>query len=82
MGLDQQIQELKRKLDDLKTRKIQNETRLKSLEEEKQHLLKECEKLNTNPKKIADVIIEQERIVEAEMTKLQLELGRFNGNIN
>ena len=82
MNLDQQIQQLKQKLDELKTRKIQNETKLKSLEDEKQQLLKECEKLNTDPKKIADVIVEQERVVQAEMTKLQLELGRFNGSTN
>ena len=80
MKLDQQINQLKEKLDELKTRKIQNETKLKSLEDEKQQLLQECETLNTDPKKIADVIANQERVVEAEMSKLQLELGRFNGS--
>ncbi len=79
MSLDQQINQLKEKLDELKTKKIQNETKLKSLEDEKQQLLQECTKLNTDPKKITEVIANQERVVEAEMNKLQIELGRFNG---
>lgn len=82
MSLDQQIQELKQKLDELKTRKIQNETKLKSLEEEKNQLLKECQKLNTDPKRIAEIIQEQEQVVDGELKKIQLELGRFNGSSN
>ncbi len=80
MNLDQQIVDLKQKLEDLKTRKIQNETKLKSLEEEKQCLLQECTALNTDPQQIAAVITEQERIISEEITKLQFELGQFNGS--
>jgi chromosome segregation ATPase len=81
MDLDHQISDLKKKLEDLKTRKIQNETRLKSLEQEKQQLLEECKALNTDPQKIEAVIIEQERVITDEVTKLQFELGRFNGSL-
>jgi len=82
MNLDQQIVDLKQKLEDLKTRKIQNETKLKSLEEEKQQLLQECKALNTDPQHICTVIEDQEKIISEEIIKLQFQLKQFNGNSN
>ncbi len=78
MSIDDDIMSLKRELENIKIRKIQTDTKLKSLEEEKVKLLAECEALGVQPKGIEDAIKLQEDLIAAEVKSIREQLDQFN----
>jgi len=76
--IDEKIIRIKRELDDINAQKIANITRLKSLENEKEELLRECKLLSVDPSNIELTIKEQEAKVQAEIEEVQRLLGEFN----
>jgi chromosome segregation ATPase len=78
MTIEDQIKKIKQEVESIKTRKIQTATRLRTLEQEKENLLLECNALNVDPAKIEDVIKEQEVKIEKELQDLQKLLNEFN----
>jgi len=78
MTIDEQLISVKKELESLKEQKIQNVTRLKSLEEEKQELLRQCDVLGVEPQKIDEIIKEQEELIGKEIALLKITLGEFD----
>ncbi len=75
MSVEQEILDLKKKLDDINTKRIQTSTRLAALEEEKNKLLEECRLLGVkDPKKIEEEIKAQEALIASELASLKAEL--------
>ena len=77
MTLDERILRIKHQVEDIKTRKIQTATRLKTLEDEKEELLRECHLLNVDPHKIEEAILQQEEIINKELAEIEGELKNF-----
>lgn len=80
MTLDEQILKIKQQVDEIKTKKIQITTHLKTLEEEKDELLKECQLLNIDPQKIDSTIKQYEEIINKELSEIEHELRNFYVN--
>lgn len=75
MSVDQDIADLKKKLDDINTKRIQTATKLAALEEEKGKLLEECKTLGVvDPKKIDEEIKAQEAAIAKELEAIKQEL--------
>lgn len=75
MTVDQEILDLKRKLEDINTKRIQTATKLSALEEEKARLLEECKTLGVqDPKKIDEEIKAQELLLHNELTEIKAQL--------
>ena len=75
MSVDQEIAELKKKLEDINTKRIQTSTKLAALEEEKIRLLEECKALGVvDPKKIDEEIKAQEIALTVELNSIKEEL--------
>lgn len=76
MSVDQEIQELKRKLEENNTKRIQTATKLSALEEEKVRLLDECKVLGVvDPKKIDEEIAAQEQAIANELAAIKESLS-------
>ena len=78
MSIDDEIVSIKRELETIKIRKIQTDTKLKSLEEEKTKLLADCEALGVPSKGIEDAIKLQEDLLAAEVKSIKEQLDKFN----
>jgi predicted nucleic acid-binding Zn-ribbon protein len=78
VSIDDEIINIKRELEAIKVRKIQTDTKLKSLEEEKAKLLTECEALGVQPKGIDDAIRQQEELIEKEVREIKEQLDQFH----
>lgn len=75
MTVEQEIVDLKRKLEEINTKRIQTTTKLAALEEEKNKLLEECKLLGVkDPKKIDEEIREQESKIAVEVEAIKREL--------
>jgi chromosome segregation ATPase len=81
MTLEEQILQIKKQIDEIKTKKIQTATELKNLEKEKEKLLQECIILNVQPQKIQETIEEQEKKIYKEITEVQQMLELFDAHI-
>jgi predicted nucleic acid-binding Zn-ribbon protein len=75
MSIEDTLSSLKRKIELVNNKKIENQTKLQSLEDEKQKLLAECQLLGVDPQAL-------ERIVVEEETKLNIEVQKLEGEIN
>lgn len=75
MSVDQEIQDLKRKLEENNTKRIQTATKLSALEDEKNRLLEECKTLGVvDPKKIDEEILAQEQAIANELATIKAKL--------
>ena len=70
-NLEQQIKELRSKLELAKDELYRAELRLESLEREEQEILAECHKLEINPDKLPEQIAELEKEIEADLQKIE-----------
>jgi len=75
--IDDKIIQIKKQLEEIHTRKIQTATRLKSLEMEKEELLRECHLLNVDPHKIDETIKQHEELINRELKLIEQELKKF-----
>lgn len=75
MSVDQDIADLKKKLDEINTKRIQTSTKLTALDEEKVKLLADCKTLGVvDPKKIDEEIKAQEAAIAQELESIKKEL--------
>ena len=77
MSVEQDLLNLKAKGEQLNTLRIENATKLKGLEEEKNILLAEAIELGIDPQKIEEVLHQEEASIQVEMNKLGEELNRI-----
>ena len=78
MSVEQELITIKKKLDDLKTQKIESATRLKGLEEDKHRLLAECTEIGVDPKEIEKAIEAKEKEIKAMMDTVKGGLEQFD----
>lgn len=82
MSVEQDLLNLKAKGEQLNTLRIQNSTKLKALEEDKDKLLAEAAELGIDPQKIEEILKTEEANVQVEITKLNEEFDRILGEVN
>ena len=75
MSIEDTLSSLKRKIELVNNKKIENSTKLQSLEDEKQKLLSECQLLGVDPQALERIVIEEE-------AKLNIEVQKLEGEIN
>ena len=75
MSIEETLSTLKRKIDTINTRRIENATRLQALEQEKVSLLAECQKLGVDPSQLEQVVISEEARLDGEVAKLEGEIS-------
>lgn len=73
-NVEEMLSSLKRKIETINAKRIENQTRLQTLEQEKTKLLEECQKLGIDPSQL-------ESIVASEEIKLQEEVNKFEGQV-
>jgi hypothetical protein len=76
MNIEDTLSALKKKIDSINTKKIENQTKLHGLEEEKANLLAECQKLGVDPASLEKIVIEEEAKLNSEIVKLESEIGQ------
>ena len=77
MNNQETLTNVKKQLEDIKTRRIQVATKLKSLESEKEELLRECELLNVDPQNIQETINTFEEQINKDLAELKQSLENF-----
>ena len=82
MSLEQDLLALKTKGEQLSTLKIQNQTKLQTLNEEKDKLLLEAKELGIAPEAIEQTLKNEETAIQLEVSKLGEELNRILDAIN
>jgi hypothetical protein len=78
MSAEQELVEIKKKLDDIKTKQIESATRLKNLEEDKKKLLNECTELGVDPKGIDEALKAKQKEIDTLITEVKNGLEQFN----
>ena len=81
MSIEQDLLALKTKGEQLSTLKIQNQTKLQTLNEEKEKLLLEAQELGIAPEAIEQTLKLEEANIQAEVSKLGEELNRILDDI-
>lgn len=81
MSIEKQLVELKSKGEQLNTLRIQNSTKLKGLEDEKNKLLAEAAELGIAPDKIEEVLKQEETALQAEIDGLTARLDKILNDI-
>lgn len=82
MSIEQDLLNLKNKGEQLNTAKIQNATKLASLEEEKNKLMLEAQELGISPDKIEETLNLEEVAIKIEVETLQIQLDKILQEIN
>jgi hypothetical protein len=82
MSIEQDLSALKSKGERLNTLRIQNATTLQALEQEKEKLLVEAQALGIAPDKIEEILKTEEAAVQAEIARLNDELGKVLEQVN
>jgi len=82
MNIEDTLSSLKRKIDSINTKKIENQTKLHGLEEEKQNLLIECQKLGVDPAALESIVVDEETKLNNEIVKLESEIGTVYGQLS
>lgn len=82
MSIEDTLSALKRKIDSINTKKIENATKLQGLEQEKASLLAECQKLGVDPAQLEQVVASEEAKLNSELAKLEAEIGQVYDNIS
>lgn len=81
MSIEDTLSALKRKIDSIHTKKIENATKLQGLEQEKASLLAECQKLGVDPSQLEQVVANEEAKLNQEVTKLEVEINSVYGQL-
>jgi predicted nucleic acid-binding Zn-ribbon protein len=81
MNIEDTLSSLKRKIDSINTKKIENATKLHALEEEKANLLAECQKLGVDPAQLEKIVADEEAKLNSEIAKLENEIGNVHGHL-
>lgn len=76
MSIEDTLSSLKKKIDLINTKKIENATKLHSLEEEKAKLLQECQVLGVDPTNLEKIVVDEEAKLNIEIQMLQTEIGQ------
>lgn len=76
--IEDQLSKLKKDLSNLESAKLQVGAKIKTLEEEKETLLKTATDLGVEPQKIDAEIANLEKQLEQEIQKVQIALGQVN----
>jgi prefoldin subunit 5 len=74
MNIEDTLSSLKRKIEQISNKKIENQTKLHALEEEKNTLLAECSKLGVDPAILESVVRDEEAKLNNEIEKLSSEI--------
>lgn len=82
MSIEQDLLNLKSKGEQLNTAKIQNATKLASLEEEKSKLLLEAQELGIDVSQIDIILSQEEAVIKTDMVNLQIQLDKVLQEIN
>lgn len=75
MNIEETLSSLKRKIDQVNNKKIENATKLHSLEDEKAKLLQECQALGVDPTNLEKIVVEEEAKLNSEIVNLESEIG-------
>jgi prefoldin subunit 5 len=75
MNIEDTLSSLKKKIDSINTKRIENQTKLHALEEEKTNLLIECQKLGVDPINLEKIATDEEAKLNSEIAKLESEIG-------
>lgn len=78
MIIEQELATIKKRLDTIKTQRIESATRLKGLEEDKVKLLAECTALGVDPKEINKAIEVKESEIKTMVDTIKGSLEQFN----
>ncbi len=78
MRIENDLSDIKEKLESIKTKKIELSSYLKVLDKEKTRLLDECKKLGVDPKKLADEIILLEATLQKDVSDLKQRLDTID----
>jgi predicted nucleic acid-binding Zn-ribbon protein len=81
MNIEDTLSALKRKIDSINTKKIENQTKLHALEDEKAKLLQECQKLGVDPANLEKIVVDEEAKLNSEIAKLESEIGNVYGQL-
>ena len=82
MSLEQDLLSLKSKGEKLNTLRVENQTKLQMLEQEKEKLLAEAQELGIAADQIEIILAQEEAAIQAEVAKLSVELNRVLGEIS
>jgi predicted nucleic acid-binding Zn-ribbon protein len=82
MNIEDTLSALKRKIDSINTKRIENATKLHTLEEEKATLVAECQKLGVDPANLEKIVVEEEAKLNSEITKLETDVAKVYEQIN
>lgn len=82
MNIEDTLSSLKRKIDSINTKKIENATKLHGLEEEKIKLLQECQALGVDPAGLEKIVVDEETKLNSEIAKLESEIGQVYDSIS
>ena len=74
MNIENELSDIKDKMERIKTKKIELGSSLKVLDKEKTQLLDECTKLGVDPKKLGDEISLLEATLQKEVSDLKQQL--------
>jgi hypothetical protein len=77
MSLEQDLLNLKSKGEQLNNLRVANQTKLQGLEQEKEKLLLEAKELGIEPTQIEIILAQEEKAIQAEVSKLGEELNRI-----
>jgi chromosome segregation ATPase len=76
--IERDLTDTKRQLIQIENKKIEVATRLKTLDEEKEKIVKECTLLNVNPKEIELAITALEEDIQKDILQLKASLETFS----
>jgi len=78
MSTGQELENIKKQLDEVKAKQIESATRLKDLEVDKQQLLAECQKLGVDPKGIEHALKDKQTEIDRLIKEVKDGLEQFN----
>ena len=75
MNIEDTLSSLKKKIDLINNKRIENKTKLEGLEQEKVQLLQECQALGVDSSQLEQVVLDEEAKLVQEISKLESEIG-------
>ena len=78
MSIENELNDIKEKIEKIKTRKIELGSSIKILDKDKTQLLDECKNLGVDPKKLADEILKLEAELNKETLSLKTQLDAID----
>ena len=81
MNIEDTLSSLKKKIELVNNKKIENKTKLESLEQEKLKLLEECQALGVDPANLEKIVAEEESKLNSEIERFESEINEVYGQI-